>query len=87
MMLGVPDWMAQRLAGLGDAERCAGGGELVVRLPNGRLVRAAVGCNGELAGITDVFESPFWRHRKAIVLGGAGLLGVAALALVGAILR
>lgn len=36
---------------------------------------------------TDVFDSWPWRHRKLLVLTGLGLLGLAALSTVGAVLR
>lgn len=40
-----------------------------------------------LQGPFDVFDSPVWTHRKWIVLGGVGLLGLAVLAGAGALLR
>ncbi len=38
-------------------------------------------------GAMELFESPLWRNRKWLVLGGIGLLGLAGLAIAGAVLR
>lgn len=41
----------------------------------------------ELAGIVDFFDSPLWKYRKVLILGGVGLLGVGLLGFIGAVLR
>lgn len=41
----------------------------------------------QLAGMVDFFDSPAWKYRKLLILGGAGLLVVGALGVIGAVFR
>lgn len=43
--------------------------------------------NEQLQGITDLFDSWWWRNRKWLVLGGVGLLGLGILGLAGTLLK
>lgn len=43
--------------------------------------------DAQLAGALDFFDSPLWKYRKAFILGGAGLLAIGALGLIGALLK
>ena len=41
----------------------------------------------QLQGVEELFDSWWWRNRKWLVLGGAGLLGLGVLGLAGALLK
>ena len=43
--------------------------------------------NQQLMGVTDFFDSPMWKYRKPLILGGVALAGLGLLALFGAILK
>lgn len=41
----------------------------------------------QLAGMLDFFDSPLWKYRKVLILGGVGLIGVGLLGFIGAVLK